>query len=158
VILTLSIMAPHLGSYERPPEYPIRLVVKAIVENPAWADKRIIVAPDLEGPMIAEFAMQDQHRPSYELLRPNKLFAKQDWFGEQYVPRFQSPDEMMAYLRQNPVDLIVWRVQSGTPLRAHVRYMEEMLRDYPLAWQKVVSFGSASGALSSWMVYKFVPR
>jgi hypothetical protein len=35
--------------------------------------------------------------------------------------------------------------------------MDEMLSHYPLAWQRVASFDSASGALSSWMVYKFVP-
>jgi hypothetical protein len=158
VILTLCTAAAYLRDYERPPEYPIRSVVEAIVRDPAWVDKRIIVAPELEGPMIAEFAMQDRHRPGYELLRPSKLFAEQGWFGERYVSRFQSSQDMMAYLRRDPVDLLVWCLPSRTPLKAHVRYMGEMLRDYPLVWHKVVSFGSASGALSSWMVYEFVPR
>lgn len=158
VVLTLSMAVAHLRSYERPPEHPIRLVVQAIVGDPLWVDKRIIVAPDLEGPMIAEFALQDRHRPGYELLRPSKLFADQHWFGEQYVSRFQSSGEMMAYLRRNPVDLIIWHPQSRARLKAHVRYMEEMLRDYPLAWHKAVSFDPASGALSSWMVYQFVPQ
>jgi hypothetical protein len=157
-ILTLCIAAAYLRNYERPPEYQIRSVVEAIVRDPAWADKRIIVAPDLEGPMIAEFAIEDRHRPGYQLLRPSKLFAEQGWFGEGYMSHFQSSDEMMAYLRLNPVDLIVWRLQSRTPRKVHIRYMDQMLSHYPLAWQKVVSFGSASGALSSWMVYKFVPQ
>jgi 4-amino-4-deoxy-L-arabinose transferase-like glycosyltransferase len=157
-ILTLCMAVAHLRSYQRPLAYPIRSVVQAIVENPAWVDKRIIVAPDLEGPMIAEFAMQDRHRPGYELLRPSKLFADQGWFGERYVSRFQSSAEMMADLRRDPVDLIVWHLPSRTPPKAHVRYMDEMLRNYPLAWQRVVSFGSTSGALSSWTVYQFVPR
>jgi hypothetical protein len=158
VILTLCMAAAHLRNYDRPPVYPIRSVVQAIVRDPAWMNKRIIVSPDLEGPMIAEFAIEDRHRPGYQLLRPSKLFAEQGWFGEGYTSRFQSSDEMMAYLRQNPVDLIVWRLQSRTPRRAHVRYMDEMLRHYPLAWRRVMSFGSAGGALSSWMVYKFVPQ
>jgi hypothetical protein len=157
VILTLCMAAAHLRNYDRPPEYSIRSVVEAIVGDPAWADKRIIVSPDLEGPMIAEFALRDHHRPGYHLLRPSKLFAEQGWFGEGYTSRFQSSDEMMAYLRRNPVDLIVWRLPSRTPRKAHVRYMDEMLSHYPLAWQRVASFDSASGALSSWMVYKFVP-
>jgi hypothetical protein len=157
VLLTLWMVAAHLRNYNRPPEYSIRLVVRAIVGDPAWADKRIMVSPDLEGPMIAEFAVQDHHRPGYQLLRPSKLFAEQGWFGEGYASRFQSCEEMMAYLRRNPVDLIVWRRPSRTPRKAHIRYMDEMLTHYPLAWQRIV-FGSADGALSPWMLYKFVPQ
>ena len=158
VIVTLCMATAYLRNYERPPVYPIRSVVQAIVGDPAWADKRIIVAPDLEGPIIAEFAIQDRHRPGYQLLRPSKLFAEQGWFEEGYTSRFQSAAEMMAYLRQNPVDLIVWRMQPRTLRKAHVRYMDEMLKQYPLAWQRVVSFGSAGSDLSSWIVYKFVPQ
>jgi hypothetical protein len=157
VLLTLCMAVAHLRKYNRPPEYSLRSVVQAIVGDPAWADKRIMVSPELEGAMIAEFAVQDRHRPGYRLLRPSKLFAEQGWFGEGYASRFQSCEEMMAYLRRNPVDLIVWRLPSRTPRKAHIRYMGEMLRQYPLAWQRIV-FGSVGGALSPWMLYKFVPQ
>ena len=157
VVFTLSIAAAHLCGYPRPPEYSIQPVVKAIVDHPAWAGKRIIVAPDLEGPMIAAFAIQDRHRPGYELLRPGKLFAKQDWFGGHYVELVRSPEEMMAFLRRAPVDLIVWRLQLRTPLKAHVRFMDEMLRNYPLSWRRVAAFGAAGGDPSSWVVYEFAP-
>jgi hypothetical protein len=158
VIVAFCVAGAYLGKYERPPEYPIRSLVQAIVGDPAWVGKRIIVAPDLEGPIIAEFAMQDRRRPGYQLLRPSKLFAQQGWFEEGYTSYFRSSEEMMAYLRRNPVALIVWRMQPRTMRKAHVRYMDEMLRQYPLAWQRLVSFGSAGGGLSSWTVYKYVAQ
>ncbi len=64
----------------------------------------------------------------------------------------------MDYLRRNPVDLIVWRTHPRTLRKAHVRYMGEMLQEYPDAWQKAMSFDYAGGALSPWQVYKFVPQ
>jgi hypothetical protein len=64
---------------------------------------------------------------------------------------------MMAFLRRAPVDLIVWRLQLRTPLKAHVRFMDEMLRNYPLSWRRVAAFGAAGGDPSSWVVYEFAP-
>ena len=158
VMVTLCVAPAYLRNYERPPVYPIRSVVGDIVGDTAWAGKRIIVAPDLEGPIIAEFAVQDRHRPGYQLIRPSKLFAEQGWFEEGYTSHFRSSEEMMTYLRRNPVDLLIWRLQPHNLRKAHVRYMDEMLRDYPLVWRKVISFGSGDGALSSWTVYQFVPQ
>lgn len=151
--LTLTATAKPLLDHPTAPKWPTRSVVGAIVTNPVWAGKKIVVAPGLEGPMIAEFAAQDRHRPGYELKRPNKIFATMDWFGGNYACRFQSSAEMMAYLREHPVDLIVWRSGPIDGLSMHERLMSEMLRDNPLAWRRV----PWSGASSSYEIYEYVP-
>jgi hypothetical protein len=157
IVLTVSIVPAQLIGRPRLPENLIRRAVKTIVENPAWAGKRILVAPDLEGPVIAEFAIQDRHRPGYTLLRPGKLFADRDWMGGHYQSHFQSEEEMVAYLRKNPVDLIVWHRQTQEPLLAHQRYMEEMLAARDSAWHRVATFNSVDASQPSWEIYQSQP-
>ncbi len=157
VVVALPFAATHLLHYPRPAKYPIRSVVAAIADNPAWTDKRIAVAPDLEGPMIAEFAIQDRHRPGYTLERPSKIFATSGWFGDSYACRFRSSAEMLAHLRRAPVDLIVWHERPRTLLRAHERLMEEMLRGNPLSWRKVASFPPSDGDPFPWQIYEYAP-
>jgi 4-amino-4-deoxy-L-arabinose transferase-like glycosyltransferase len=154
---TLFVAGASLRSFPKTPDTSIPAVVKAITDNPAWTAKRILVAPEFEGPIIAEFAVQDRHRPSYQLLRPSKLFAKEDWFGAHYVELVRSPEEMMSSLRQNPVELLVWRLQLEDPPTEHARFMREMLRNYPLSWRRVTALGATGGDPSPWAVYEFVP-
>lgn len=158
VVLALSIVPAQLSGRPRLPENLIRRAVKTIVDNPAWAGKRILVAPDLEGPVIAEFAIQDRHRPGYTLLRPGKLFAERDWMGDRYKSRFHSSDEMVAYLRQNPVDLIVWHREAQEPIVAHERFMEEMLAARDSSWHRIASFSSAGAKQASWEIYESQPQ
>lgn len=146
VILTAAVMATHFGDYKRPPDYPIRLVVNSVVMNPAWSGKRIVVASDLEGPMIAEFAIQDTHRPGYELVRPSKLLSGQGWFGENYVSRYGSPQEVASTFERDSVDLIIWHSRPASGFRKHELLMDQMLHDSSFSWNKVVSF-------SDWSVY-----
>jgi hypothetical protein len=158
VVLTAAIVPAQFIGRPRLPENLIRRAVKTVVENPAWSGKRILVAPDLEGPVIAEFAIQDRHRPGYTLLRPGKLFADRDWMGGHYQSHFQSEEEMVEYLHQNPVDLIVWHRQTQEPRLAHQRYMEEMLEAPDTSWHRVASFNSADASQPSWEIYESQPR
>lgn len=152
LILALAMAATHLGGYVRPPCYPIRTVVEAVERNPKWAGKRIVVAPVLEGSVIAEFAIQDRHRPGHELIRPSKAFATCDWFGLSCVPRFNSAAEMMASLRRDPVDVLLWHQGRGR-VWPHAAQMAEMVKTNPLSWRKTASFDS-----SAWQIYEYVPR
>jgi hypothetical protein len=146
VILTAAVTVTHFGAYQRPPGYPVRLVVNSVIMNPAWSGRRILVASDLEGPMIAEFAIQDAHRPGYELVRPSKLLSGQGWFGENYVSRYASAREMASTFDRDSVDVIIWHSRPTSDFRKHELLMDQMLHDPSFSWNKVVSF-------PSWSVY-----
>jgi hypothetical protein len=158
VAFTILFLPTHLGKFPRVPNSPIRSIVQAVTSNPAWAGKRIIVAPDFEGPMIAEFAIQDHARPGYMLLRPSKLFSNEDWFGQHYVSRYDSVQKLAAsFSETNPADLIVWHSRPSWTLRTHERLMDQMLSGGSLSWRKSTSLPASGGDSSTWCVYEFVP-
>jgi 4-amino-4-deoxy-L-arabinose transferase-like glycosyltransferase len=158
VVLTIAFMATHLGVYPRPSNSPILSVVRAVTSNPAWAGKRIVVASDLEGPMIAEFAIQDHARPGYMLLRPSKLFSDEDWFGKHYVSRYGSVQKLAASFEgKNPADLIIWHSRPSYLLRTHERLMEQMLSGNSLSWRKSALLPVSGTDGSTWCIYEFVP-
>jgi 4-amino-4-deoxy-L-arabinose transferase-like glycosyltransferase len=154
-ILTTAFVVFEFSRLDRAPQDPIGSLVAFIVKDPPRAAQRIVVPEDLEGPFIAEFLAQSRHRPDYYLLRPNKILAHSDWFGLNYSSVFVTPDEMLAYFRQHPVNLIVWNEHPESPLTAHVRLMSEMLRQYPLSWHKVLSLDSPGGSPPSLTVYAY---
>ena len=147
-ILTLIFVIFQLNHLPAAPHDRIGDVVAFIVKDPTRAAQRIVVPPVLEGPVIAEFVAQSP-RPNYYLLRPSKILAHSDWFGRNYSPAYTTPEQMMEYFRQHPVNLLIWNELPESTLKAHGRVMGEMLRSYPLAWHKVLSLDS------SWTVYEY---
>lgn len=155
-ILTVVFVVSQFSHFAREPQDHIGGVVALLVKNPARAARRIVVPPTLEGPFIAEFVAQSRHRPDDYLLRPSKILAHSDWFGRNYSSAFATPEAMMEYFRQNPVNLIIWKEGPESALKApHERIMSEMLRRYPLSWHKVLSLDSAGGSESSWTIYEY---
>jgi 4-amino-4-deoxy-L-arabinose transferase-like glycosyltransferase len=150
LLVTAAICCLQVLRFRRVPNYPIRSVVRAITGEPAWTGKQILVAPDMEGAVIAEFVAQDPHRPSYWLRRPSKSFASMDWFGGHYTRRFPSARELMDELRANPVDLLIWHAIPAESLRPHERQMQETLVASPAFWRPLASFGS-------WSIYQCMP-
>ncbi len=151
VMLTAAaICSLQVLRFRRIPDTPIAAVVHSITEQPEWTGKRILVAPDMEGSVIAEFVAQDPHRPSYWLRRPSKKFASLDWFGGHYAVRFSSTRELMDELRADPVDLLVWHAIPAGLQRPHERQMQEALVSSPSCWRTLSSFGS-------WTIYQYVP-
>lgn len=158
VVLTIAFVASYIGVYPRESGSPIASIVREVTSNPAWAGKRIIVASDFEGPMIAQFAIQDHARPGYMLLRPSKLFSSEDWFGKHYISRYDSVQKMAAsFSATNPADLIIWHSRPSYVLRTHERLMDQMLSGGSLSWRKLPLPPVAGGDGSTWSVYEFVP-
>jgi hypothetical protein len=155
---TLLFSVLEWGRFPRPARYPVEALVKAVIGDPRWQGRRIMVPPNLEGPFIAEFACLGSRNPAYQLVRPNKVFSSQNWFGDDYSPRVHSPEEMMDYLGRNPVSLILWEDRPLTELRLHERVMAEMLRSYPAAWHPVFSVPGGGSSSSAWTVFEYVPK
>jgi len=144
LLTTVILCSLQILRFRHPPHDGIAEVVRAVTERPDWEGKRILAAPDMEGPVIAEFAAQDKHRPGYWLVRPSKRFARLDWFGGHYESRFSSTEELMGALRSEPVDLLIWHETPAMAMSTHERLMQEMLAAKPLFWRRIGSFGSWS--------------
>jgi len=65
---------------------------------------------------------------------------------------------MMAYLRRNPVCLILWDGRPPTELRPHERVMDEMLRRYPAVWRPVFALPGGPSEPSAWTVFEYAPQ
>ena len=154
-ILTMVFVVSQFVYIARMPQDHIRNVVAFIESDPARAAQRVVVPPTLEGPVIAEFVAQSRHRPDYYLLRPSKILARSDWFGLEYSSTFDTPESMMKYFRQHPVDLVIWNERPEATLKPHAHIMSEMLRRNPLSWDRVLSLGSAGGSASFWTIYEY---
>jgi 4-amino-4-deoxy-L-arabinose transferase-like glycosyltransferase len=155
---TLAFSLVEWGRFPRPAQYPVEAIVKAVIGDPRWQGCRIMVPSNVEGPFIAEFAWLGSRNPAYQLVRPNKVFASQGWFGNAYSSRVRSPEEMMAYLRRNPVCLILWDGRPPTELRPHERVMDEMLRRYPAVWRPVFALPGGPSEPSAWTVFEYAPQ
>lgn len=157
-LLAVAFMASQFGHITRRISRDrIREVVGYIVNDPARAAQRVIVPPALEGPVIAEFAATSSHRPDHVLLRPSKILARSDWFGNRYSSPFSNPDEVMRYFQQHPVDLVIWTDRPHGTAKPHELLMGEMLQKYTLCWHKVFEVPPASDSASPWTIYEYIP-
>jgi hypothetical protein len=149
MITQLSFATPAI------PETRIKDVVAFIANQAGNSHKTVLVPSDFEGSTIAEFAIQDEGRRHFNLVRPGKRLSSADWFGGRYSSRFASADEMMRDLAQNPVDLAIRTVGSQTKTRPHERLLDQVLDQYPNSWSRLVRFGPTAGSALSWEVYQY---
>jgi putative flippase GtrA len=152
-VLTAAFLLVYCGRYERPKQYPIQPIVETVLENRLYANQRVVVPSDLEGPFIAGFVAQERGRISLHTLRPRKLIARSDWFGENYAPLFHTPEQILECLRQNGAGVVIWHERPEAAQRPHERLLGEMLRRYPRVWHKVETF-EAKGEEPCWAIYE----
>jgi len=149
IAAAVTISSLQVLRFRRIPDTAVPEVVRAVTRQPQWRGKRILVAPDMEGSMIAEFVARDPRRPGYWLRRPSKRFASLDWFGGHYSTRFSSASDVMKELRADPVDLVIWHRIPVSSQRPHEQQIEEVLKDSPAEWRPLASFGS-------WTIYQYI--
>jgi len=152
LVLAVLFAATHLGAYRRPPQYAVREVVKTMVANRAWTGKRILVPSDLEGPVIAEFAIEDRHGPEHWLLRPSKALASSDWYGMEYASHFQSAQDLGAWLHQGHLAVIVWHHRNRGRMLPHEALLAQVLSSQP-PWLRL----AARLDSGTWEIWEYVP-
>ena len=140
------------GRYPRPAQQEIHTAVEAIVRNPAWDGQTLLVPADLEGPTIAEFAAQVQGRRGYRLLRPSKVLASSDWFGNHYSSRFSTPEQLLGYFRSASVQVIMWHAGPEAAVWPHGRLLVEMFAKYGSEWPLAATLRCGSAA-PCWYIY-----
>ena len=134
-----------------PPPTPIRAIADAIAAG--HKPKTIFVADTVEGPFIAQYVVQDRHRPHCRILRGSKLLAKTDWFGGGYRSLVTTPDDVRAAMQAAGVDIIVWR-DPQTTVQPHERLLGDMLRQPSSRWRRRADLLPAQRESSGWAVYE----
>jgi len=93
-----------------------------------------------EGMFIAEMAMREQ-RPGHFVLRASKTLAKSRWDGNQYMALYSSPEEVMSYLEEVPVGVVVidWSIPAQNQ-REHHNLLKETIETYAQRWEFLGSY------------------
>jgi hypothetical protein len=122
--------------YFRRPANPVRTVVEAAMYKTSQLKQSLVYVPaDVEGPMIAEFAMRDAKRPMRVLARTNKILASMDWGGGTYKSNYQQPGELEKFFEQNAPDLVILHVRSAGDQFQHERLLTKTIAAYPACWK-----------------------
>jgi 4-amino-4-deoxy-L-arabinose transferase-like glycosyltransferase len=153
--VTLFLVLPQFARLQRAPADPALDVITSILQDPSRSGQRLVVPSSAEGPTIAQFVGHSPNRPDHYLVRPTKMLAHQDWFGGNYFPLFNSPEEMLEYFRQHRVDLILWKEIPPESMAPHERTMQEMLQRYPSTWRTAAQFDRLQPSASRWVIYEY---
>jgi len=135
----------------RKPHYGFDRAAQYIHSKPEWAGCVTLVSSEIdgEGMLISEMAVRE-NIPRRYFLRASKALSSSSWNATDYKLKIQSVDEMVRFLEQSPVKLIV----RDTYPNPRIHYPHHDLLAGALAgspqWEKVASFsGSATdGAIS----------
>jgi hypothetical protein len=89
------------------PNQDARRLTAQVVEDSSLRGAAVLVPSNLEGPVIAEFAVREQGDLDRILVRPNKLFARINWTNTRYEPRFKTVEEVHQVLEQSPISVVI---------------------------------------------------
>ena len=82
---------------------------------------------------ISEVAMHEK-RPGHIVLRASKVLASSSWVGNEYKLVHPTPTEMMKYLEEVPVGIVVID-NSGSDNVPHHSLLKKTLLAYPDRWE-----------------------
>jgi hypothetical protein len=108
-----------------------------ILSDAALSESVVLIASDAlgEGAFVANLALQEE-RLGHVVLRASKSLGRSGWFGDGYVPTYESVAEVQAWLRELPVGVIALDYSC----RKHQWYrhqdqLREVLLKYPESWE-----------------------
>jgi hypothetical protein len=84
-------------------EVAVRILSDAELTNPVLL---VSADPKGEGAFISEVAMREQ-RPGHILLRASKVLGRSRWDGSEYELLYETPEEIIRYLKKVPVGVVV---------------------------------------------------
>jgi len=122
------------------PRYGFDRAAQLLLATPAWNSCALLIASsiDAEGMLIAEVALR-QHRPNRYLLRATKLLASMKWSGDDYRSRFETPDQVQAFLDASGIRLLsVGPYPPEKPKQKHHELLDTVLAD-ATRWEPVMA-------------------
>jgi hypothetical protein len=101
------------------------------------ANPAVLVAADgaAEGAAVAALAELDPARPSLFAVRGTRLLGGGGYNRADYLPRYASPQEVMAAIDAYAIPLVILRTRDGGDEWAHVGQVAEAARLFPDQWE-----------------------
>jgi hypothetical protein len=97
-----------------------------------------------EAAAIAELAMIDPDRPSLFAVRGSRLLGGGGYNAQDYVARFQTPEEAMTELDNYNIPFVLLRSDPNPNAWAHIAQLEEARRLYPDRWELIYRSANVS--------------
>ena len=90
-----------------------------------------------EGAAVAALAEQDPARPSLFAVRGTRLLGGGGYNRADYLPRYTSPQEVMAAIDAYAIPLVILRTTDAGDEWAHVTQVADAVRMFPDRWEQV---------------------
>lgn len=97
-----------------------------LLADASLADAVFLIESDAigEGSFIAGVAMNEE-RPGHVVLRASKMLGTTDWMGRGYESAFESVEDMEAFLKRVPVDVLV--IDDSAGRRHRYPHLDDLL-------------------------------
>jgi hypothetical protein len=103
----------------------------------------VLVPSAGEGQWIAKFAETETQRPARILVRPTKLFGKEDWNGSDWRPYYHSVDELKALFERIPIRYCILSGSAKARKYRHDELLQSVVSDSQ-SWQPVFQGGTGN--------------
>jgi hypothetical protein len=112
-------------------------VAGKLLHDPGLAGAVFMVASDStgEGVFVSEVAVLEEN-PTHILLRASKMLSNSRWDGGEYELVYDTPSEIMDFLKSVPVQIVVLdRSVASYRQSPHLRLLEDALQEYSHLWE-----------------------
>ena len=116
------------------------------LEGSAYKNSVFLVssqALDGEGMLISEIAMREK-RPSHIVLRATKMLSQSDWMGQRYSLLYNTPQEVMNFLKVTPVEVVVIQDGEGETEYPDHKLLRETINLYSAEWEHLGTYPQRS--------------
>jgi hypothetical protein len=145
LILAVSFL-PHALDIEQRPRRGLIEAASAVWTNLVSENPSVLLATDArgEGASIVELAMADPNRPSLFAIRGSRLLGGGGYNDEDYLPKFETPAEVMAAIDDYAIPLVLVSAPNDDRQWAHLRQIAQAQELYPDRWELIYRDAHAS--------------
>lgn len=150
-VLLLAAILPAAMSVEEKSRLGFMAAAPQVWQALPPGNRSVLVAADGQGEAaaIAALAMLDPARPSLFAVRGSRLLGGGGYNNQDYVPRFQTPQEAVAAIDDYAIPLVLYRANTATNADwLHLRQIADAQRLDPGHWDEIYRDVSVRPALS----------
>ena len=157
VLVVALLFVAETFAVPRNPQRGFVEAAQSLLAQPQLRNSALLISSDEtgEGAFIAEVAMREQ-RPAHFVLRASKVVAKSDWAGGSYELLYQTPAELMQYLEELPVGILVIDTSPAGNRRPHHHLLRETVRAYSHRWELLGSYAGEDPSAGALQAYRLI--